>query len=149
MVRIISSGLLLAAVVLLTIGCVTGSGAMQSGMREVTEISELPKNSRGYAEISPDQLRSFLRDKDLLLVNVNGAAEEVIPGTDFTVPFEELEDNLDRFPDKDQPTVLYCQAGPLSRAAARDLVELGFTNILWLDGGISAWKQGGFDVKAR
>jgi rhodanese-related sulfurtransferase len=141
--------LFLVAAALATIGCVTGGSSMGSQIGEATDLSQLPKNRRGYAEVSADQLRSLLPDKDFLLVNVNSAAADIIPGTDFTVPFDQLEENLDRFPGKDRPTVLYCQAGPLSRSASQDLVELGFSNVIWLDGGISAWKRAGFDVEAR
>jgi rhodanese-related sulfurtransferase len=139
----------LVALLGIVIGCTTVSGNTDTGMGEVTELTQLPKNNRGYAEITANQLSPLLEGRDFLLVNVNSAATEIIPTTDFTVAFDELAENLDRFPRKDQPTVLYCQAGPLSRSAARDLVELGFTDVIWLDGGISAWKRAGFDVEKR
>jgi rhodanese-related sulfurtransferase len=115
---------------------------------QITDLTSLPKNSRGYSEITAEQLRALLEAKDFLLVNVNSSAREVIPETDFTIPFDEIEANLDRFPRKDRPAVLYCQAGGLSRSAARDLVELGFTNVVWLTGGINAWKRADYEVEA-
>jgi rhodanese-related sulfurtransferase len=144
------SGLVfLVALAAITIGCATGSSLVMAGNGEITDLSELPKNKRGYAEITANQLQPLLEGKDFLLVNVNDAATQIIPGTDLTIPFDQLEGNLDRFPQKDRPTVLYCQAGPLSRSAAQDLVDLGFSNVIWLDGGISAWKRAGFDVETR
>jgi rhodanese-related sulfurtransferase len=149
MIGKIATRLFLISAVLISIGCVTGSDAAGEQAADMTDLSQLPKNTRGYGEITPTQLRSFLQEEEFLLVNVNGAAEEIIPGTDFTIPFEQLEENLDRFPGRDEPTVLYCQAGPLSRAASQDLLEWGFTNIIWLEGGISAWKRAGFEVESR
>jgi rhodanese-related sulfurtransferase len=115
----------------------------------VTDITQIPKNSQGYAVIKAGQLHSLLETKNFLLVNVNSSALELIPETDFTVAFDEIEENLERFPDKDQPAVLYCQAGGLSRSSAADLVELGFSNVVWLTGGINAWKRAGYDAEPR
>jgi len=116
--------------------------------QEIKDLASLPKNSRGYSEITAEQLHLLLAAKNFLLVNVNTSAREIIPETDFTIPFDEIESNLDRFPHSDQPTVLYCQGGGLSRSAARDLVELGFTNVVWLTGGINAWKKADYEVAA-
>ena len=149
MVRKMSVMLLL--ITILGISLIHAGGSRTRGVEaaEVKDISQLPKNNQGYMEISAKQLRSLLTAKDFLLVNVNAAATELIPDTDFTVPFDEIEGNLDRFPSQDQTAVLYCQAGGLSRSAAKDLVKLGFANVVWLTGGINAWKRAGYDVEAK
>ncbi|UCF96067.1 MAG: hypothetical protein JSV89_12875 [Spirochaetaceae bacterium] len=141
MIRKMSGLFFLVVVTGITLGCATGSGTRQAGMGEITDLSRLPTNNRGYREITAEQLSPLLEGKEFLLVNVNSSATEIIPDTDFTVAFDEIEENLNRFPQKNQPTVLYCQAGPLSRSAAQDLVELGFSNVVWLDGGINAWNE--------
>jgi rhodanese-related sulfurtransferase len=141
--------LFLAAAAVITVGCVTGNSSTVGEISEISDLSQLPKNKWGYADVTAEQLQPLVEGKDFLLVNVNSSAAEIIPGTDFTIPFDQIEENLDLFPRKDQPTVLYCQAGGLSRSAVLDLVELGFTNIIWLNGGINAWKRADFDVETR
>ena len=39
--------------------------------------------------------------------------------------------------------VLYCHNGDLSTQVADTLAELGYTNVMELDGGFNAWKAAG------
>ncbi len=43
--------------------------------------------------------------------------------------------------DKAKPVFVYCAAGVRSRAASKALIDLGFTRVYDLDGGMSAWKK--------
>ena len=54
----------------------------------------------------------------------------------------------DVLPDKDAEVVLYCASGARSAFAARTLAELGYTNVVSMDGGFNRWKDIGlpFDV---
>ena len=45
--------------------------------------------------------------------------------------------------DKNAPVVLYCASGTRSLLAGRTLKELGYTNVVSMSGGFSAWKNGG------
>ncbi len=45
--------------------------------------------------------------------------------------------------DKTAPLVLYCGSGTRSLLAGRTLKELGYTNVVSMSGGFSAWKNGG------
>lgn len=47
---------------------------------------------------------------------------------------------------KDEPVLLYCAVGARSREAAEQLVEMGFTNVYHLQGGIQAWYQQGLPI---
>jgi rhodanese-related sulfurtransferase len=47
---------------------------------------------------------------------------------------------------KDQPVFLYCRSGGRSAGAAKALVELGFTNVRELKGGMLAWRKAGQPV---
>jgi rhodanese-related sulfurtransferase len=138
--------LLLSGISLIYAGGSAERGVVEA---EITDLSQLPKNKRGYAEIAAEQLHPLLDSKDFLLVNVIRSAGESIPQTDFTVPVDGIEDNLNQFSRKDQSMVLYCQAGGLSRSAVGDLVEFGFTNVVWLTGGINAWKRAGYEVEGQ
>ncbi|MFN2520426.1 MAG: molybdopterin-synthase adenylyltransferase MoeB [Candidatus Limnocylindria bacterium] len=49
----------------------------------------------------------------------------------------------DRLPNKDKPTVLYCEGGVRSVMAADTLQRLGYTNVVSMRGGFSRWKDSG------
>jgi phage shock protein E len=59
---------------------------------------------------------------------------------DFQAPtFTELVSRIDR----DAPIFLYCRSGNRSAQAVAAMVELGFTDITELDGGVIAWAEAG------
>ena len=47
-----------------------------------------------------------------------------------------------QFPDKSQELILYCGGGYRSALAADNLRKMGYTNILSMKGGWTAWKEG-------
>lgn len=49
-------------------------------------------------------------------------------------------------PDKNAPIVLYCGGGYRSALAADALMQMGYTNVTSMDGGIKAWKEAGYPM---
>ena len=52
-----------------------------------------------------------------------------------------------RIPDKQTPLVLYCGGGYRSALAAESLQKMGFSNVESMDGGIKAWREGGYPME--
>ncbi|MDT7044013.1 rhodanese-like domain-containing protein [Candidatus Nitronereus thalassa] len=50
-------------------------------------------------------------------------------------------------PDKNAKIVLYCGGGYRSVLAAMNLMEMGYTRVASMEGGIKAWRQAGFPVE--
>ncbi len=50
-------------------------------------------------------------------------------------------DIIGRFPDKDAELILYCGGGYRSALAADNLQRMGYTNVLSMAGGWSAWTK--------
>jgi rhodanese-related sulfurtransferase len=51
------------------------------------------------------------------------------------------------FPNLDTELVLYCGGGYRSALAADALQNMGYTNIIAMDGGFRAWKEAGFQIE--
>jgi len=99
-----------------------------------------------YVLISSEALVSMMeaRRDAFVLVNTHIPFEGNLPTTDFSVPYNEINQHLDLFPaDKDAEIVLYCMSNRMALIAADDLVQAGYTNLKLLDGGMLAWQSAG------
>lgn len=100
-----------------------------------------------YVRINPAELADMLKKKDFLFVNVHIPYGGEIARTDAHIPFNKVDENLEKFPqDKGEKMVIYCRSGPMSAVASRTLVRLGYTNIFDLAGGMRAWKKAGYSL---
>ena len=83
------------------------------------------------------------------MVNVHIPYEGEIQNTDLFLPYDQIEESLDKLPDKDSPIVLYCRSGRMSTIAAEALVALGYTRVFELNGGMVAWEQAGLPLETK
>ena len=138
-------GILILAAVLLIAACSPPSDTTEGIDRDPTSPS-LTKNSDGYADVTVAQLYNMISDKDFTLVNVHVPFEGDIPQTDMSIPFDQIAENLDQLPSKDAPILVYCRSGNMSTEAAKTLADLGYANVMELDGGFNAWKAAGYEL---
>ena len=106
---------------------------------------------REIQEISPQELKARLdAGEELTLVDIRERDEFVqghLPNATF-IPRGFLELQIEQHqPDRDQPVVVYCAGGVRSALAARNLKEMGYTNVISLIGGFNGWKNAGFPFK--
>jgi rhodanese-related sulfurtransferase len=101
-----------------------------------------------YQNVDATGLSTMLKNKDFVFVNVHIPFAGNIAGTDLSIPYNEIQQNLSQLPaEKDAKIVLYCSSGRMSQMAAEELVSMGYTNIWNLKGGMVEWKQSGFEVE--
>jgi len=100
-----------------------------------------------FATLTSSQLAAMLEKKDFFFVNVHTPYEGEIKNTDAFIAFDKVADNLDKLPkDKTARIVLYCRSGRMSEIAAQELVQLGFSQVSHLSGGMIDWKKSGYEV---
>jgi len=103
-----------------------------------------------YTNVNPAGLAMMLKEKDFLLINVHVPYEGEIEKTDLFIPYNEIEQNLDKLPsNKKTKIILYCKTNRMSDIATRILVKLGYTNIWNLDGGMIRWEKAGYPLVYR
>lgn len=113
-------------------------------------IFNLPKNAQGYIDISVEQLKLALANKDFTMINVHIPYEGELPQTDAFIPYNEVEANLSQLPvDKNARIILYCRSGRMSTEAAPILVKMGYTNVVEVDGGMQAWQAAGNELISK
>jgi len=90
-----------------------------------------------------DRIKQFIQDRDpgdFNLIDVRQPREYAgghIPGA-RSMPVSQLEEDHGDF-DLNKPTIVYCDSGPRSQAAASVLSRIGFRHVVCMEGGISAW----------
>jgi rhodanese-related sulfurtransferase len=120
----------------------TGSGRVASAGGSDGTVVQV----RGghWTNITPDRLASMLEKKDFTLLNVKTPYIGEIAGTDLYIPYDQVAARSTELPtDKSAKIVVYCRSGNESAIAAQTLVDLGYTNIDNLDGGMNAWTASG------
>ena len=94
-------------------------------------------------EVSPEELRGLLASEDPpLLVDVREPEEWAISqiAGSLAIPKAQLPDRVGELTSA-RSVVVYCRSGGRSSEAVRTLLELGFSNVRNLRGGINAWAE--------
>jgi rhodanese-related sulfurtransferase len=104
-------------------------------------------NGGSWTNVNPDQLALMLAHKDFTLVDVKTPYMGEIEGTDQYIPYDQLTARASELPsDKRAEVLVYCRSGVQSAQAAQTLLDLGYTNVWNLDGGMVAWQASGRTV---
>jgi rhodanese-related sulfurtransferase len=93
--------------------------------------------------LSPQDFKSSSSQKNVQLIDVRTANEFLTGHIKKAVNMDIFQQTLfvekSKTLDKDQPVYLYCRSGVRSQKAARKLIDMGFTRIYDLQGGINKW----------
>ncbi|MEW5987323.1 MAG: rhodanese-like domain-containing protein [Chloroflexota bacterium] len=112
-------------------------------------MGETPVSAAGgtYTNVTPQRLVEMLQDKDFPLINTHIPYEGEIEDTDGFIPYDQIAQSLERLPaDKSTRIVLYCRSGRMSAIASETLVQMGYTQVYNLDGGMNAWREAGYPL---
>ena len=99
-----------------------------------------------YTRVTPATLAATLAERDVVLVNVHVPYEGEIEGTDQFIPYDEVGSRTEELAGRTEPIVVYCLTGRMSALAAATLVELGYTDVTELGGGMAAWRAAGLPL---
>lgn len=107
----------------------------------------VPGNGGHWTNVTPDQLAQLLTHKDFTLVNVKTPYIGEIDGTDLYIPYDQLAARASALPaNRGARILVYCRSGVESAQAAQTLLDLGYTNVWNLDGGMNAWQASGRQI---
>ena len=137
--------LLIAGVVVILIGWSLVQLLQTPDRTTEDEIVQVSGGS--YRNINSEQLWSMLQKKDFVLINVHIPYEGELPQTDLFIPYNAIDQNIDRLSqDKAAKVVLYCMSGRMSAIASETMVNLGYTNVWNLKEGMREWQQKGYSL---
>ena len=93
----------------------------------------------GYKTITENEAMPLIENNAMIIDVRSGEefASGYIDGA-INIPVDRIA-SINNYVDKDTVIVLYCASGMRSSLAAKTLVELGYTNVYNLDGGLINW----------
>ena len=101
-------------------------------------------------EVSVDDVKAKLdRGEKFVLVDVREESEwskDHLPNAIHLGKGIIERDVEERVPDLNTPMVLYCGGGYRSALAADNLQQMGYRNVLSMDGGIREWREKGLPL---
>ncbi|GEM_PF-400123 len=146
-IRIVLSSLIIATLCFFSIS-LFAQIEIPRGKSGSDYVNEAKRYVRG---ISPEEAKEIYdRDRATIFVDVRPYTEYAKYGyllRRLDLPAGRLIfDARSRIPHKDTPIITYCKKGKRAAIAAGQLVEMGYTNVRYLEGGILVWKRAGYPV---
>jgi|SRR3989338_4433704 len=100
--------------------------------------------------ISPKEAIGYIEDSNVIVIDVRTPAEfeggHIGGALNIDIGSMSFADKLNEL-DKNEKYIINCQMGGRSARATSLMSEIGFSNVMNLEGGITAWKGSGFSVK--
>ena len=133
--------LAIAAVVAVTLYFAFGMPGMDHGTSPPTIAHD---HSSAMSLVDPAEFEARMNDRDSFVVNVHTPYDGEIADTDAFIAYDAIAEATDRLPtDLSTPILVYCRSGTMSRIASQSLAELGYVDVVELDGGMEAWASSG------
>lgn len=103
---------------------------------------ENPNEPPSVKTMTPGELKRLLDEgEELHVFDVRGANERAMAKIEPSTLLDDAGQEKLRELSKDAKIVLYCHHGSRSRAAAEQLLQMGYTKLFNLTGGIDAWSS--------
>jgi rhodanese-related sulfurtransferase len=101
----------------------------------------------GVNSVNAVEFTKLAKNENAFLLDVHIPEQTHIPGTDAFIPYNEISENIVQLPqDKNSQILVYCRSGSMSKEAAFELQEMGYTNVIDLAGGMNAYKEANLSV---
>lgn len=113
-----------------------GMPGMDHGSGDMAGMSRMQPSDMA---VGPDEFAMGIENTDAFVVNVHVPDEGTIDGTDATIRYDRIAGDSRLPADKKTRILLYCKTGRMSQDAAVELMDDGYTNVVYLEGGMDAW----------
>lgn len=110
-------------------------------------LGEIQHKTRGFPDISPQQLIQLTNEQDITLLDVRNT-DELKNGTlpdNIHIPLQELNTRHSEL-NPDKTVIIYCRSGHRSAKACSLLKKLGFNDLRNLNGGLMAWQSANLPI---
>lgn len=129
--------IMLLTMVILLSGC-----AKKEPIKDIEGENKTPNDTTGVINISAEKAKEIIdTEEDEIVLDVRTEEEYNeghIKGA-VLLPDNEIKEKVEAvIPDKSKSVLVYCRSGRRSAAAAKELIDMGYTNVFDF-GGIMDW----------
>lgn len=129
--------IMLLTMVILLSGC-----AKKEQIKDIEGENKTPNDTTGVINISAEKAKEIIdTEEDEIVLDVRTEEEYNeghIKGA-VLLPDNEIKEKVEAvIPDKSKSVLVYCRSGRRSAAAAKELIDMGYTNVFDF-GGIMDW----------
>lgn len=95
--------------------------------------------------VNSEEFESIISEEDIFLLQAHVPYYGEIKDTDLIMRnWKEPSSYVDELPeDKNTKLAVYCRSGRMSALTSEKLMEMGYTNIYELEGGMNSWEASG------
>lgn len=98
--------------------------------------------NKGVKLVTPTEFSQYAKNQNAFVIDVHTPEQTHIPDTDAFIPYDQINQNLDKLPtDKSTPILVYCRSGSMSSQATQAIAALGYTTVYDLEGGTNTYKE--------
>jgi len=115
-----------------------------------TSSSTKTADNPEYLDVNVNTFKQMMNDKPGIVLDVRTPKEfaggKLAQAVNIDITQPSFTSKVQKL-DTKRPVYVYCHVGSRSAFAMKQMQSLGFTHIYNLQGGISAWRQAGFQVE--
>ena len=126
---------------LLLSGCISTGGGRPTSDR--TPDSSPSASGIASELLDPARFAEAMAEPARVTINVHVPFEGAIADSDRMIPYDRVGTDATLPTDTETPLAIYCRTGRMSAIAATTLAELGYKDVVELDGGMDAWVASG------
>jgi len=101
-----------------------------------------------FSEINADEFETLIESENVFVINTHTPYVGEIKNTDLIAEqWDDMSLYLDKLPeDKSTPIAVYCRSGNMATTSSQQLIDLGYTNVYNLEGGMNSWQESGREL---
>ena len=136
--RVVGASIAALVALLFVTGCADDTESTAGSSASTTVVA-----ASGAKLVGPAAFEQRVATAGVVTINVHVPDEGSIAGTDLTIPYTDISTTTELPSDHTTPLAVYCRSGNMSASAVRDLISLGYTDVVELEGGMQAWTASG------
>lgn len=123
--------------------CFMIAGCSLGGSGQTGNVDSNASGGVAVQQIDPEEAQSMMNEQQVVLLDVRTQeefdAEHLYNAALLTLDTIDESSAAQVIPSKDATVLVYCRTGVRSAEAAQKLVDLGYTQVYDMQGGITAW----------